>query len=139
MCRRNFLQKLRSGAAKHIWLLCDTMGWGSHSPIPCGMAKGGKNTVHYFESVEGKKRGYFSSLEDKKRGRVKKKEHGTEALNMVHIHSKINLIYYILKLFITGESEIGSKKSSNILYIRGTSKMKQHRKFESEKIKTTLI
>lgn len=34
--------------------------------------KGEKNTVHYFESVEGKKTGYFSSLEDKERGRVKK-------------------------------------------------------------------
>ena len=115
--------------------------WDGDPIVPSHVAwpKGGKNTVHYFESVEGKKRGYFSSLEDKKRGRVKKKEHGTEALNMVHIHSKINLIYYILKLFITGEGEIGSKKSSNILYIRGTSKMKQHRKFESEKIKTTLI
>lgn len=58
---------------------------------------------------------------------------------MVHIHSKINLIYYILKLFITGEGEILSKKSSNILYIRGTSKMEQHKKFESEKITMTLI
>ena len=56
---------------------------------------------------------------------------------MVHIH--LNLIYYILKLFITGEGEILSKKSSNILYIRGTSKMEQHKKFESEKIKMTLI
>lgn len=56
---------------------------------------------------------------------------------MVHIHS--NLIYYILKLFITGEGEILSKKSSNILYIRGTSKMEQHKKFESEKITMTLI
>ena len=117
--------QLRSGAAKHIlnnnnkipsrdfpgnpvvktpsfsaevWSLVRELG--SHSPIPCGMAKvGKKNTVHYFESVEGKKRGYFSSLEDKKRGRVKKKEHGTEALNMVHIHSKINLIYYILNYY----------------------------------------
>lgn len=69
----SFLQKLRSGAAKHIWLLCGTMVWGSHSRILRGMAKGGKkNTVHYFESVEGKKTGYFSSLEDKERGRVKK-------------------------------------------------------------------
>ena len=41
--------------------------------------RGKKNTVHYFESVEGKKTGYFSSLEDKKRGRVKKK-------NMVQKH-----------------------------------------------------
>lgn len=65
-------------------------------------AKGGKNTVHYFESVEGKKTGYFSSLEDKKRGRVEKKEHGTEALNMVHIHSKINLIYYIKTIYYWG-------------------------------------
>lgn len=52
---------------------------------------------------------------------------------MVHIYSKINLIYYILKLFITGEGEILSKKSSNILYIRGTSKMEQHKSLKVKK------
>lgn len=62
----SFLQKLRSGAAKHMATMWH-YGMGIHeSRILRGMAKGEKNTVHYFESVEGKKTGYFSSLEDKK-------------------------------------------------------------------------
>lgn len=83
------------------------------------MAQREKKYCSYFESVERKKTGYFSSLGQRKRGRVEKRTWLLRSTkNMVHIHSKINLIYYILKLFITGEGEILSKKSSNMLYIR---------------------